>query len=195
MGLEHGVLVFSWEWSFVSLVFSLVCLCRVMWASSEYLHGSQPQSFSAISVVIFLHFASGAPVALCFSLRFQSYTLTSPVRGFSSVQKLFLVHSSLPGMQVPISDYFVSLLPLFLPYLIPRRLVCLSVSLGPSASIQMYCDCERAIYFLTWSWDIVFPLSVIWRHAHCGPLTNIYDFCSGKIVYKTYWCDFSLANL
>lgn len=54
---------------------------------------------------------------------------------------------------------------------------------------------ERAIYFLTWSWDIVFPLSVTWRHAPCGPVTNIYDFCSGKIVYKTYWYDFSLANL
>ena len=122
VGLEHGVLVFSWEWSFVLLVFSLVCLCRVMWASSEYLHGSQLQSFSAISVVNFLHFASGAPVALCFSLRFWSYTLTLPMRGFSSVQKLFLAHNSLPGVQVPISNYFVSLLSLFLPYLTPRLL-------------------------------------------------------------------------
>ena len=38
------------------------------------------------------------------------------------MQKLFLAHNSLPGVQVPISNYFVSLLSLFLPYLTPRLL-------------------------------------------------------------------------
>lgn len=83
-----------------------------------------------ISVVNFLHFTSGAPVALCFSLVLKLQPDLA-WEGVSSVQKLFLVHNSLPGAQVPIPNYFVSLLSLFLPYLILR-----SLSLGPSASNQ-----------------------------------------------------------
>ena len=64
---------------------------------------------SAISMGNFLQFAFRAPGLLCPPLRFWSFPLTPPVRKFPSVQKLFLLHNSLPGAQVPAWNSFVSL--------------------------------------------------------------------------------------
>ena len=47
MELEHGIRALPREWSFASLAaqaFSLVCLCSVKLAPSQYLHSSQPWS-------------------------------------------------------------------------------------------------------------------------------------------------------
>ena len=84
----------------------------------------------------------------------------------------------------------------------------LQVSVYRPSYLDMNCDCERAIYFLTLSWYTFFPVNITWSHSPRHPIGHqsyrdwfeiwtysIYDFHNEKIVYKCSWCDFSLPNL
>ena len=115
-------------------------------------------------MVKFLHFAFGTPVSLCFPLRFwSSLPLTLLVRGFPSMQKSFLLQDWLPPQGAgPHPKFFVPFFVFYLsPYLIPRRLACLSVNLGSSASVQkVFCgNCSTCrLYFDTFVGEkLVFP--------------------------------------
>ena len=77
-------------------------------------HSGHASRFSAgkcclavISVVNSLSFAFGAPVAV-FPQGFLKLPPSPPVRGFLSVQTLFLLHHSFPGTQIPVWKPFVS---------------------------------------------------------------------------------------
>ena len=68
-----------------------------------------------ISVVNSLHFAFQAPIAASGFEVPKLPTLSLPVKGFPSVWKLFLLHSSLLEMQVSVLNPFI-----FFPfYLLP----------------------------------------------------------------------------
>lgn len=91
-----------------------------------------------------------------------SPTLLSPtMRRFLSVQKIFLLQDSLPGLQVLVLKSFVSFLYVyFLPYLVLRRLTCFFGSLWSSVfrrctvgvvPYEFWCICgedDLAILFL-----------------------------------------------
>lgn len=64
---------------------------------------------ATISVVNSLPLAFGAPIAM-FPQEFLKLPPSPLVRGFLSVQRLFLLHNSFPGAQIPVLKSFVSFL-------------------------------------------------------------------------------------
>ena len=73
-------------------------------------------------------------------LRFQSSPLTSPMRGFPIVQKLLLLHNSLPSRDLCTQILCLPFCLYTLSYLILKRLVFLSGYLRSSVNIQkLFC--------------------------------------------------------
>ena len=73
-----------------------------------------------------------------------------------------------------------------------------------SGYLDMNCDCERAVYLLTWPWYTFFPLSITWSHSpHTLWVTNPtslyvniqHPWLSKSNSLKCSWCDFSIAIL
>ena len=88
--------------------------------------GSAGQQWSLQWILCFAFWASVAAEFPSKVLKLPCPSL--PVREFLSVQRHFLLHVPLPGVQVPVPKSFVPFLYL-LPYLILRRLACLFGSL------------------------------------------------------------------
>lgn len=120
--------------SLMSLSFSTQPPLSVMGVSSSHFSAGKCCP-ATIPMVKSLCFAFWATVAA-----FPSEVLKLPPAPYPrllSVQKLFLLHNTLHGVQVPVPKFFVSFSNLYLlPYLIIRRSACLFGKLGFSASIQ-----------------------------------------------------------
>ena len=83
-----------------------------------------------------------APLLLCSPPWLRSFPPPSlPVKGLPSVWKLFLLHSSLPEVQVPSLFFCLCFFFFLLPYPGMWGVSCLLVSLRSSASIQ-YAFCR-----------------------------------------------------
>ena len=102
---------------------------------------------SQLLIAIWHNFC-GEVSQLCFSLWFLSSPLTLPVKGFPIVWKL-LLHDSLPRMDLCPEILCLPFCLHPLPYLILRRLVCLSGILCQHLEVVLW-----ELLHLQWSFDV-----------------------------------------
>ena len=92
----------AWEFSSHSL---WICVCAWNLSAGKC-------CLASIFVVNFLFCSSSTCCCIPPLMFWSSPSLTQPVKGFLSVQKLFLLHDSLPRALVPVPKSFVSFLSL-----------------------------------------------------------------------------------
>ena len=149
---------------------------RVMVASQDEFGSVPPsaifwKSLRRIGVSSSLNVSQNSPVkpsALCTPVVALSsvalkhppcHPLSPSVKGLHSVWKPFLLHSSLPEVQVPSLFFCLCFFFFLLPYPGMWRVSCLLGSLRPSAGIQQVfcrsCSTCRCVFYVYVGWKVI----------------------------------------